>query len=144
MKAHALMTGRLFTTTPNTTIAAAANAMRAHRVGMLPVVRDVATMTLVGVITDRDIATRCAADGHHTTECRVGEHMTTEEIATVDPNDELEAILHRMESRQLRRIPVVEANGRVVGVVAQADLATKVGPMWPQVIEAVLQEVSRR
>jgi CBS domain-containing protein len=98
--------------------------MRDGDVGFLPVVNDRASRRLVGVITDRDITIRHVADAH-STDCVIKQHMTADSLATVGPEVDTRAIHRLMIERQVRRIPVVDTDGHVLGVVAQADVATK-------------------
>jgi CBS domain-containing protein len=110
-------------------------------VGMLPVVLDKGQRQLVGVLTDRDIVTRCIAQGHGG-KCRIGDHMTSDVLVTVSPEaDELE-IATKMERYQVRRLPVIGAMGQVVGVLSQGDLAKKVGPDNPKLVEEVVERIS--
>jgi CBS domain-containing protein len=122
MKASELMTGDPVTLTADDTVKRAAELMRDHDVGLIPIVEDTMTARLTGVITDRDIALRCVAEGRKT-DCRIGDVMSTDDIARAGPDDSVDAIERRMRDRQVRRIPVVADDGRLVGIVAQADLA---------------------
>jgi CBS domain-containing protein len=92
-------------------------------VGALPVVSD--SEELVGIVTDRDIALRAVAEGFGP-ETTVDQVMT-KQLIVVEPSDELEDAFSRMRERQVRRLPVVEGE-RLVGVVAQADIAALIGP----------------
>jgi CBS domain-containing protein len=94
------------------------------------------------MITDRDIAVRCVAEGH-VSGCRVSDHMTGAPLQAVRPESDQRDVIDRMEKAQVRRIPVVDENNRLLGIIAQADLAMKVGPQRPELVEEVLQAVSR-
>jgi CBS domain-containing protein len=122
MKARDLMTENPEILTENDPIERAAQLMRDLDVGIIPVVDDVSSRRLRGVITDRDIAVRHVAEGHERGECRVGEAMTRDNLITVSPDDDDRTIMSRMKEGQVRRVPVVD-NERLVGIVAQADLA---------------------
>ncbi|MFI5233084.1 MAG: CBS domain-containing protein [Gemmatimonadales bacterium] len=98
----------------------AARIMRDRNIGMLPVVANLRGRSLVGVLTDRDIAVRCNAAGHGP-DCKVRDHMTRGAIVSVEPDAHARDIAARMEGFHLRRLPVVERGG-VVGVVALADI----------------------
>ena len=123
MKAKDAMTPNPDVVTPDEPLSRAARIMRDRDVGFVPVVQDRASMRMTGVITDRDIAIRHVADEHNVP-CTVQHHMTASGIASVDPNADLDEVLGIMEREQLRRIPVIE-QGRIVGVIAQADVAMK-------------------
>lgn len=142
MKAREIMTPNPSVVTPEEPIAHAAVMMRDRDVGMIPVVGDRDHMRLEGVLTDRDIAIRCVAEKHDS-RCRVRDHMTSDHLDVVHDDDDLKDVVKKMESDRVRRIPVVAEGGRLVGVIAQADLALKVGPDDPELVEEVLEEVSR-
>jgi len=127
MKAQDIMTARPCVVTPDDSIVKAAEIMRYENIGGVPVVTDPKRPRLVGLITDRDITIRCVARGH-TEPCQVSEIMTPAPLETVGPDAPLEEIVHRMESAQVRRIPVVSDDGILIGIVAEADLATKLTP----------------
>src|SRR5436190_2116603 len=77
---------------------------------------------LVGMLTDRDIAVRVVAEGKDPERVTVRE-VASKQVVTVDPQQDLEEALRIMAKHQVRRLPVVEQDGRLVGVVAQADVA---------------------
>jgi CBS domain-containing protein len=123
MKAHEIMTSKPEVVTPQDPISRAAQIMRDKDVGLVPVVRDTSSMMLEGVITDRDVAVRHVADGH-TSDCSVASHMSREHISAVDQSDDLQTVLATMERAEVRRVPVTDKNGKLVGIIAQADIAT--------------------
>jgi CBS domain-containing protein len=97
----------------------AAKMMRDEDVGLAPIVEG---ERLVGTLTDRDIATRVVAEGKDPETTPVREVASTD-LITVDPEKDLDEAVRLMAQHQVRRIPVVEEDGRLVGVVAQADVA---------------------
>jgi len=97
----------------------AAEMMKQEDVGLAPIVEG---DRLVGALTDRDIVTRVVAEGRDPRSVSVREVASTG-IVTVDPQQDLGAALQLMATNQVRRLPVVEEDGRLVGVVAQADVA---------------------
>ena len=141
MKARDIMTPDPSVVTPQHPIVHAAEIMRERDVGMVPVVDDVSNMRLEGVLTDRDIAVRCVAFGHDGS-CRVQDHMTTEGLDVVRADADISEVISKMETDQVRRIPVVADGSRLVGIIAQADLAVKLGPKEPELIEEVLERIS--
>jgi CBS domain-containing protein len=98
----------------------AARLMRQEHIGSLPVTED---ERLVGMITDRDITTRVVAESAAPETTSVGD-VYSRDLISVEPGHDLEEALELMARHQVRRLPVVE-NGRLVGVVAQADIALK-------------------
>jgi CBS domain-containing protein len=100
-------------------VAYAAKMMRDEDVGLAPVVEG---DRLVGTLTDRDIAIRVVAEGKDPESTSVREVASTD-LVTINPEQNLDAALRLMAQHQVRRLPVVEEDGRLVGVVAQADVA---------------------
>ena len=123
MKAHEIMTSKPEVVTPQDSIARAAQIMRDRDVGLVPVVRDASSMMLEGVITDRDVAVRHVAD-RHTNDCDVASHMSRNNISAVTDSDDVETVMATMERVEVRRVPVTDKSGKLVGIIAQADLAT--------------------
>jgi CBS domain-containing protein len=100
-------------------VAYAAKMLRDENVGLAPIVEG---EKLIGTVTDRDIAVRVVAEGKDPEQTTVREVATTN-IVTIDPQQDLDEALQLMAKHQVRRLPVVEEDGRLVGVVAQADVA---------------------
>jgi CBS domain-containing protein len=100
-------------------VAYAAKMMRDEDVGLAPIVEG---DKLIGTLTDRDIAIRVVAEGKDPDQTTVREVASTN-VVTIDPQQELDEALRLMAKHQVRRLPVVEEDGRLVGVVAQADVA---------------------
>lgn len=141
MKARDLMAPYPGVVTAGDPLSRAAEIMRDWDVGMVPVVDDPLAMHLLGVITDRDIAVRCVAP-RHGGRCSVGAHLTAGPLATVEPDTDVREVMEQMKAHQVRRLPVV-AGGRLVGVVALADLVRLEGPLDPLEVESVVERVSR-
>ena len=100
-------------------VADAAKMMKDEDVGLAPIVEG---DKLVGTVTDRDIATRVVAAGKDPESTKVKE-IATKDVVTVDPDQDLEEAVRLMAQHQVRRLPVIEEGGRLVGVLAQADVA---------------------
>lgn len=124
MKVQDIMTKDPSCVTPDATVREAAQVMGREDVGIIPVVAGQSDRKLVGVVTDRDIAIRCVAEGKDGS-CRVRDVMSSEEIATCTENDEVNNVMEAMRSEKVRRIPIVDERGSLVGIVSQADLALK-------------------
>jgi CBS domain-containing protein len=112
------MTANPRTIEPSTTIQEAARYIRDENVGSLPIVEG---GKLVGILTDRDIAIRAIAEGRDGS-ATAGE-IASKDIVTVDPAQSLDEAMQVMSKHQVRRVPVCEEDGRLVGILAQADIA---------------------
>jgi CBS domain-containing protein len=109
---------------PGDPISKAAEVMKREDVGSVPVVESRSAGRLVGIVTDRDIVVKVLADG------RSVEHSTVREAMTANPvscreDDDVSRAVSLMEERQVRRMPVVGTDGRLSGIIAQADIATR-------------------
>jgi CBS domain-containing protein len=114
-----LMTSNPCSIDSDKSVAYAAKMMRDENVGLAPIVEG---KRLIGTVTDRDIAIRVVAEGKDPESTKVTEIASTE-LVTVEPQQDLDEALRLMGKHQVRRLPVVEEGGRLVGVVAQADVA---------------------
>jgi CBS domain-containing protein len=112
------MTSSPTTVEPTTTAQEAARTMKSEDVGSLPIVEG---DKLVGVITDRDLAIRIIAEAKGI-DTPVAE-IASKDVVTIDPQQSLEEAARLMANNQVRRLPVVEEDGRIVGILAQADIA---------------------
>ncbi|MCA1600465.1 MAG: CBS domain-containing protein [Acidobacteria bacterium] len=110
---------------PNDAVARAAQLMKKENIGPIPVIENERTKKLVGIVTDRDLALKVVADGRDPKVTKVEEVMTRE-VVTCRPEDDLQKALDAMSEHQLRRIPVVEDGNKLIGIIAQADVATRV------------------
>lgn len=113
------MTADPRTIEPGTTAAEAARLLKSEDVGSLPIVEG---DKLIGVVTDRDLALRVLGEDKGG-ETPVGE-VASKELVTVDPQQSLEEAARLMAEHQVRRLPVCEEDGKLVGILAQADVAT--------------------
>jgi CBS domain-containing protein len=93
----------------------------------VPIVQDDSSKQLVGIVTDRDLALKVVAEEHNSADTRVSDVMTTD-VVTCREGDDIETALHAMSTNQLRRIPVVNDGNMLVGIIAQADVATRLNP----------------
>jgi CBS domain-containing protein len=121
MKARDLMTPDPARVTPSDSLQRVSQLMAEHDCGCIPVVTAADQRSLVGVVTDRDIAIRAVAEGRPVT-TPIGEIMTTNPDS-VGPDDDLDLVEKLMADRQIRRVVVVDGAGDCVGIIAQADLA---------------------
>ena len=137
MELNTVMTANPACCGRETSLQEVARMMADNDCGMIPVV-DKQGMP-VGTITDRDIAVRAVAKGGSMDDCCAGDYMSAP-VRTVSQDSTLADCCAAMESAQLRRMPVVDSMGRVVGIVAQADIALNSSPAKTA---EVVQEISR-
>src|SRR5260370_15928850 len=127
MKISEIMSKNPCSVSPDTPVSEAARLMKEEDVGIVPVVERVGGAEtrgrLVGVVTDRDITIRHVAE-RHTTDTPVRDVMSSG-VKTASPDDSVDTVMALMGREQLRRIPIVDDRGSLVGVVSQADLARK-------------------
>ncbi|HEY1366662.1 MAG TPA: CBS domain-containing protein [Gaiellaceae bacterium] len=114
-----LMTSNPRTIDSNQSVMDAARIMRDEDVGMVPITEG---DRLIGTITDRDIAIRIVAEGSDPSTAKAID-VASRELVTIDPQQDLDEALRLMTKHQVRRLPAIEDDGRLVGVVAQADIA---------------------
>ena len=131
-----IMTSNPTTIAADESITRAARMMRDEDVGIAPIVE---ADRLVGTVTDRDIAIRVVAEGKDPETTPVGE-IASKDLVTVDPEQDLDEALRLMGQHQVRRLPVVEEDGRLVGIVAQADVALEADAAQTG---EVVEEISR-
>jgi len=110
---------------PADSIKRVAEVMKREDVGAVPVVDSKSSRRLVGIVTDRDIVVRVVADGRNVDSSPVRDAMTANP-ATCREDQDVSAAVSLMAERKIRRMPVVDAEGRLVGIIAQADVATRV------------------
>ena len=114
-----VMTSNPSTIEPDGNVVEAARIMKQEDAGVVPVTEN---GRLTGMVTDRDIAIRVVAEGKDPQSTAVREVASTD-LVTIDPQQDLDEALRLMAKHQVRRLPVVEEDGRLVGLVAQADVA---------------------
>lgn len=102
----------------------AAQLMQTEDIGAVPVVDGLDTKKLIGIVTDRDLALRVISAGREVPNTRVGDVMTPLPV-TCYPDDDLDMAAAMMADHQVRRIPVVDSDRHLMGIISQADLATR-------------------
>jgi CBS domain-containing protein len=130
------MTPTVASVSPGQTIIEAARMMRDEDVGSLPVTED---GRLVGIVTDRDLVIRVLADGRDPEAVSVREACSRETVS-VEVDQKLDEALRLMAHHQVRRLPVVDADDRLIGIVAQADVS---GLGTSEQVAGTLEEISR-
>ena len=135
MKCREIMTKNVRTATREMSLSEVAALMRDGDMGAVPVVDD---GKLIGIVTDRDIVVRAVATGK-TADTAIGEVMTTE-LFTVAPDDFVFEAIRLMGDKQIRRIPVVNADSSLTGIIAMADVALEMED--EREIAETLEEIS--
>ena len=120
MKAREIMTKDPRTVTPDTGLQEVARLMQSEDVGIIPVV-EAGGRNLLGVVTDRDIALRVVADGKDASSTKVSDVMS-KGVRTAKESDSVDDVMKIMGADQVRRVPIVDERGALVGIVAQADV----------------------
>jgi CBS domain-containing protein len=125
LKCKDVMTANPVCCEPGDSISFVADIMKQEDVGSVPVVDARASNRLVGIVTDRDLVVKVVAGGRGLAGVTVKDAMTTNP-ASCREDDDVDEAMNLMEDRQVRRVPILDASGRVSGIIAQADVATRV------------------
>jgi CBS domain-containing protein len=160
LRCRDIMTRELVVATRDTTVVEAARMMKQEDVGVIPVVeydapagngrsedsgrnyqdRNYARGKLTGLITDRDIVVRCVADNKDCASVRAEDIMSVD-IHTARPNDRVVDVIRKMGDKQVRRIPVCNDNGYLVGMISMADVAIET--RQDRELNDALEEISK-
>jgi len=124
---------------PGDPVVQAARLMQNEDIGSIPVIENEKIRALVGIVTDRDLAIKILAEGRPAISTKVEEVMTRE-VVTCHMDEDVQKALDAMAVHQLRRIPVVDDDHKIVGIIAQADVATRVDE--PKKTAEVVKEIS--
>ena len=135
-----LMTKTLVCCLPHDTVEKAAQLMKSGNIGSIPVIENEQTQKLVGIVTDRDLALKVVAEGRDAKTTKV-EAVMTPNVVTCQPDDDLQKTLDAMSEHQLRRIPVVGTGNKILGIISQADVATRVSQ--PEKTAKMVKEISQ-
>lgn len=140
-KCSDIMTEELVCCTPGDTVTEAARLMKKEDIGPVLIVDSDRSKTLVGIVTDRDLVLKVIAEGLDPQTTRVQDVMS-KKLVTCHTDDNVEQAMNAMAQYQLRRIPVVEENMKLVGIISQADVATRVGDLdkTGEVVKEISQE----
>jgi len=139
-KCSDVMTSNLTCCVPDDTVHVVAQSMKAQNVGAMPVIDSHDKKRLIGIVTDRDLALKVVAQDREARKTKVEEVMTRN-LVVCKTDDSWQMALDAMAKHQLRRIPVVDHEGRLAGIIAQADVATRIEQ--PAATAKVVEEISR-
>jgi CBS domain-containing protein len=125
---------------PGDMVTKAAELMKNKNIGSIPVIENEQSRKLVGIVTDRDLALKIVAKALDVKSTKV-ETVMTHEVVTCLADDDLQKALNAMAEHKLRRIPVVDNDKKIVGIIAQADVATRVDQ--PEKTGEMVKEISQ-
>ena len=125
---------------PTDSVAKAAEVMKSRNIGSIPVIENEKTQKLVGIVTDRDLALTIVAEGRDAKSTKV-EMVMTRKVFTCFADDDIQMALDAMAEHQLRRLPVVDRANKIVGIITQADVATRINQ--PDKTAEMVKEISQ-
>jgi len=139
-KCNEVMTKKPVCCLPDDFVSEAAELMKKEQVGSIPIIEDEQTRKLVGIVTDRDLTIRIVAEGLDAKSTKV-ETIMTRNVVTCSAEDDLQKAVDTMSKHQLRRIPVVDEDNKILGIIAQADVAIHFD--HPKRTAAMVKEISQ-
>jgi len=122
MKCNEVMTKNPVCCLPDDLVTKAAQLMKSEHVGSIPVIENEETRKLVGIVTDRDLTIRIVAEGLDARSTKV-ETVMARKVVTCGAEDDLQKAVDAMSNNQLRRMPIVDGDNKILGIIAQADVA---------------------
>lgn len=135
-----LMTPNPICCLPSDNVTSVAEIMKRENIGSIPVIENHQTRKLIGIITDRDLALRIVGEGRDPKYARV-EAVMTREVVACQADDDLQKALEAMSKHQVRRVLIVNNECQIVGIIAQADVATRVNQ--PEKTAEVVKDISQ-
>jgi CBS domain-containing protein len=109
---------------PDQKVNEVAQLMKSYDVGSIPIIENRETHELIGILTDRDLAVKVIASGRDPAKTKISEVMKHNPFTCLE-SDDIQKALDVMASRQVRRIPVIDQSRRIVGIIAQGDIARR-------------------
>lgn len=135
-----IMTSNPVCCLPNDTVVSVAERMKIYDIGSLPVLENAQNQKIIGIVTDRDLALNVIGKSLDPGTTQV-ESVMTRKVVTCRADDELQVALDAMSDHQLRRIVIVDDGLRVLGIISQADVATRVDQ--PGKTAEVVKDISK-
>ncbi|MDO9301703.1 MAG: CBS domain-containing protein [Anaerolineales bacterium] len=139
-KCNEVMTKNPVCCLPDDLVTKAAQLMKSEHVGSIPVIENEETKKLVGIVTDRDLVLMIVAEGLDAKTTKV-ETVMTRKVVTCHGEDDLQKAVDAMSENQLRRIPIVDDDNKILGIIAQADVAIHFD--HPKKTAAMVKEISQ-
>jgi len=137
---ESMMTKNPICCLPTDPVVKAAQLMKRENIGSIPVIENEQTRKLVGIVTDRDLALKVVAQEKDVKSTQVASVMS-EMLVTCQAEDDIQKALDAMSEHQLRRIPIVNSDNKIVGIIAQADVATRVNK--PEKTAEIVKDISQ-
>ena len=125
---------------PDDMVAKVAQLMKSEKIGSVPVIENEQTRKLVGIVTDRDLALKIVAEERDAGSTKVDAVMT-HKVVTCRAEDDVQKALDAMAEHQLRRILIVDNDSRILGIISQADVATRIDQ--PGKTATMVKEISQ-
>ena len=125
---------------PSDSVAKVAKMMREENYGSIPVIENEQTRKLLGIVTDRDLALKVVAEGRDVKASKISDVMT-QKVVNCRAKDDIQIALDKMSKNQLRRIIIVNKDHKVLGIIAQADVATRIGK--PKKTASLVRKISK-
>lgn len=139
-KCDSVMTKNPVCCLPEDMVAEVARLMKRENIGPIPVIENEESRKLVGIVTDRDLALKIVAEGRDAKSTKV-ETVMTRKVVTCRADDDLQIALDAMSKHQLRRIPIVDNDYKILGIISQADVATRIDQ--PEKTAEMVKEISQ-
>ena len=140
MNCREVMTENPVCCLPTDRVSQAARTMRREDVGAVPVISDEQSRELIGIVTDRDLAIKVVAESRDPNNTKVQDVMAST-IVACRASDDVSIAIKAMEEYQIRRIPVLDGDNRIIGIISQADVATRLGE--PETTAEIVEEISQ-
>jgi CBS domain-containing protein len=139
-KCDEVMTNNPVCCLSNDMVVKAAQIMKTGNVGSVPVIDNEKTRKLIGIVTDRDLALKIVAEGKDPKSTNVAAVMTAK-VVSCQSEDDFQKAMDLMSENQLRRIPIIDKTGMILGIISQADVATRIDK--PKRTAAMVKEISQ-
>jgi CBS domain-containing protein len=140
MKCSEVMTDNPVCCLPSDSVGQAARVMRREHIGPVPVISDERSREIIGIVTDRDLAIKVVAEARDPNRTMVSDVMTNI-IVVCRADEDLDSAIAAMEEYQIRRIPVIDQGGRIVGIISQEDVAMRLHA--PHTSVGMMDEISK-
>ena len=133
-KVKELMIKNVFVISSEETVLDSAKQMEKYNVGLLVVVEDMVTRRPMGVISDRDIITKVIVKGLSPSKTYVKDVMSSS-LITITPKDDLQAAMEKMKKNKIKRLPVVDDDGTLAGIISFSDVVKQLAEFKQKLVE---------